>query len=217
MCGGTGCWSSPYSKNNNEYIVKNITLPEYNILNWANYNDIVSFVDKNEIYGVLAAPPCTMFSIARIDNTAIAPRNLRQGINIVMSCLELIWECIYKNFRYSGPGIKFWALENPETGYLKRFLGRPALVFQPYEFGDPYKKKTALWGEFKDPIKNIVEPIKLERGKRSRDFITDTLKYMHLKPSIPDGYKEKTKISRITILRSMTPLGFANAFYDTNR
>ena len=52
--------------------------------------------------------------------------------------------------------MKFWALENPSRGLLKNFIGKPAFIFNPYEFGDMYKKETALWGNFKEP-KNIIE------------------------------------------------------------
>ncbi|MEI3391051.1 MAG: hypothetical protein V8R30_05380 [Clostridia bacterium] len=40
----------------------------------------------------------------------------------------------------------FGTLENPYSGYLKRFLGKPALVFDPFEYGDPYIRKL-LYGE----------------------------------------------------------------------
>ena len=34
---------------------------------------------------------------------------------------------------------------------------------------------------------------------------------------IPKGYLEKTGLSKRTVLRSMTPLGFAKAFYEANK
>ena len=34
---------------------------------------------------------------------------------------------------------------------------------------------------------------------------------------IPDGYLEKTGISKRSTLRSMTPKGFAKAFYEANK
>ena len=34
---------------------------------------------------------------------------------------------------------------------------------------------------------------------------------------IPDGYLEKTGLNKRTVLRSMTPLGFAKAFYEANK
>jgi len=47
LCGGTGAWSKPYKDNG--YNVRNITLPEY---------DVRTFKSPNNVYGILAAPPC---------------------------------------------------------------------------------------------------------------------------------------------------------------
>ena len=54
LCGGTGGWSKPYSENG--YDVRIVTLPE---------NDVRDYVAPKNVYGILAAPPCTMFSLAR--------------------------------------------------------------------------------------------------------------------------------------------------------
>ena len=55
--------------------------------------------------------------------------------------------------------LKFWALENP-FGLLRRFLGHPVMIFNPYDFGDGYQKKTCLWGFFNIPKKKPVEYVK---------------------------------------------------------
>jgi hypothetical protein len=216
LCGGTGSWSNFYKQNG--FDVRVITLPDYDVTKWKGYGDLTYLVENNKIYGILAAPPCTMFSLARNDKTAKMPRNLRQGMAIVNACLEIIHECLYRNHTKSGEGIKFWALENPYSGYLKRFLGDAALVFEPYEYGDPYTKKTALWGEFNKPKLNKVEPRQFQHptSKNARDFVSCVEHYADLK-SIPDGYAEKTGYSRRQILRSMTPQGFAKAFFEANR
>ncbi len=54
---------------------------------------------------------------------------------------------------------KFWCLENP-IGRLVNYLGKPKMYFHPYEYGDPYTKKTCLWGQFNIPKKHLVEPVK---------------------------------------------------------
>jgi hypothetical protein len=173
---------------------------------------------KNKVYGILAAPPCTMFSIARNDKTAKEPRDLRGGMQIVQACLDIIHEFLYKAFRKNEKGLKFWALENPYSGYLKRFLGEPKLVFDPWEYGDPYTKKTAIWGEFKIPEKKPVKKRDFEHPttKNARDFITCVEHFSDFK-KIPDGYCEKTGYSKRKVLRSMTPLGFAQQFYKANK
>lgn len=214
LCGGTGCWSKPYKDNN--YIVYNITYPDFDVTKWQQIPEIRENMNGS-IRGILAAPPCTMFSIARNDKTAQIPRSFRDGMKLVISCLEIIWEARYQTFRKNEEGLKFWALENP-NGYLKDFLGQPYLKFHPYEYGDPYTKSTCLWGNFNIPKKHIVKPRDFEHPttKGAKDFVSCVEHYADLK-DIPNGYKEKTKFSNRKIMRSMTPRGFAQAFYGANK
>jgi len=216
LCGGTGCWSNPWKAAGYEVIV--MTYPKYDVSKWREYPEIVELIKSNRIFGILAAPPCTMFSIARNDKTAKLPRDLREGMRLVNSCLEIVHECLYVEHKISSPGLQFWAIENPYGGYLKRFLGKPSLIFNPFEFGDPYTKKTALWGEFKELKKNPVEPRAFEHPttKGARDFVSCVEHYADLK-SIPEGYKELTNYSNRKIMRSMTPQGFAKAFFEANK
>ena len=190
LCGGTGAWSLPYKEAG--YDVRNITLPEY---------DVRTYILPNEpIYGILAAPPCTMFSDARTN--AKTPRDLKSGMEIVEACLKLIWKAQYRTRsdqqKYSP--LKFGALENPYFGRLRWFLGRPAFVFDPWEFGDVYKKRTALWGLFNEPIKiykMTEEQIAKLKGANNLDYWKD----------------RKNR----QILRSITPQGFAKAFFEVNK
>ena len=206
LCGGTGSWSKPYAKDN-EYQVVVATLPEWNIENETSQEQLIAM----NPYGILAAPPCTMFSIAR--QNAKTPRDFNEGMRTVRACLNIIWRCQY-NYR-----LKFWALENP-FGYLRLFLGKPALVFHPWEYGDPYTKRTCLWGLFKEPKKSPCEPRKIEPSPKNQsrnvDFSSCIEQFSDLK-KIPDGYLERTKLPKRTVMRSMTPDGFAQAFYRTNK
>ena len=185
LCGGTGAWSAPYKEAG--YDVRLVTLPE---------KDVREYVLPDEpIYGILAAPPCTMFSLAR--TRAKIPRNLHQGMEIVIACLNLIWSARYKN------KLAFWALENP-LGYLRQFLGKAPYSFDPSDFGDRYTKKTELWGYFNFPVKKPIELTPIEKALMS----TNSRKL----PSISDitGSKQADK-------RSITPRGFALAFYSANK
>jgi len=66
-------------------------------------------------------------------------------------------------------------------------------LFNPCDYGDPYTKKTYLWGNFNMPPKvKRVEPTK---GSK-----------MHLLPPSLDR----------AMLRSITPPGFARAFFEAN-
>ncbi len=138
LCGGTGSWSRPYKEAG--YDVRVITPPDY---------DVTIYSPPEKVYGILSAPPCTMFSIARNDKTAKKPRDLRKAMQIVEACLKIIWVSSYDR------GLKFWVMENP-NGYLKLFLGLPVMKFHPYQYGDPYTKNTCLWGNFKIPKETPV-------------------------------------------------------------
>jgi site-specific DNA-cytosine methylase len=179
LCGGTGSWSRPY-KASSEYEVLNITLPEC---------DVRRYEPPKNVYGILAAPPCTEFSLAK----TTAARNFEIGLEIVVACLKIIWKSRIKN------RIKFWALENP-TGILRQFLGLPAMTFQPYEYGNFYTKKTDVWGYFNIPKKKPLSGF-------MNQFINNN--YIG---NIAGWDKEKQKE-----LRSKTPAGFAQSFFKANR
>ncbi len=212
-CGGTGAWSKPYKEAG--YDVRVLTLPDFDVEKWYLNMEFLELVKSNSVYGIFAAPPCTMFSIARNDKTALVPRDLRQGIKTVQSCLDIIHECLYSPHQVSENSLKFWALENPHTGYLKRFLGTPPFVFDPSEYGDNHTKKTAVWGMFNEP-KKTTKAITLKGDENN--FVKSVEKYFDEKKHlIPEGYKEKTGLSMRTIVRSITPQGFAEAFYKANK
>jgi len=217
LCGGTGSWSKPYADHPEEYEVIIVTLPEY---------DVLTYEPPENVYGILAAPPCTMFSTMR--TTGKTPRDLKGGMELVNACLRIIHTCLYKKiYKNTNGSLKFWALENPATGYLKKFLGYPPLVFQPYEYGDPYTKRTAIWGYYNIP-KKLKKPVEILTPKNcpflyyvpsaiNKDNFCDLSHQLAFLKQTPAGYKEKTKYSDQQIIRSIVPYSFANAFYKANR
>lgn len=191
LCGGTGAWSKPYRDAG--YDVQVITLPKYNITNYH---------PPRNVYGVLAAPPCTMFSMAR--TVAKSPRDLQGAMVIVNHCLRIVAEC-----QYDGNRLAFWALENPKAR-LRWFLGKPVMTFQPFEFGDPHSKKTDIWGNFNTGL--VRTPVELDATQRKQSQLnTREL------PPIPTDYEPDPNMSKRAIARSITPQGFANAFYKANK
>ena len=140
LCGGTGAWSKPYKDAG--YDVRLITLPDY---------DVLTYQPPDNVYGILAAPPCLEFSLARnginVYMTEAPQRNIEAGLEIVRACQRIVNE--------SNP--KFSALENPVgLKILREYLGIPRFKFQPWQFGDPWTKYTSLWGNFKIPIVQFV-------------------------------------------------------------
>jgi len=225
LCGGTGSWSAPWKDAGFE--VHNITLPDFDVRDWYLIGDDIIFkhqtggdskvIKITDIYGVLAAPPCTMFSDARTN--AKTPRDLRGGMELVNQCLKIIHACQYLTLsdqqKYSP--LKFWALENPWYGRLKWFLGNPYFTFSPWEFGDAYKKKTAIWGYFKEPVKThenisgVLTPEQIEKHKTNSQVLPK-FDYMASKDIHPEHFGKFDRQTR----RSITPKGFAAAFYKAN-
>lgn len=92
------------------------------------------------VQGIIANPVCTDLSRARRGGKA---KNIASGLFLVNHCLRIIEEL--------QP--KWWVLENPAMGTLGNVLGKPKLIYQPYEYGSGWTKKTALWGNFRLPEK----------------------------------------------------------------
>jgi len=188
LCGGTGTWSKPYADAG--YDVRVITWPNYDARLWPSkrsksmrlpkeFDDIRIYIGK--IYGILAAPPCTVFagSGARWKRT---DEDMIEGISILDACIRIIFV-----LKPNG----FWVLENP-VGKINKWLGNPIFTFNPCDFGDPYTKKTHLWGKFNLPKKNPVEPT--EGSKIQKKLF---------------GWQKEE--------RSITPTGFAKAFFEANK
>jgi site-specific DNA-cytosine methylase len=180
----SGNWPSFYKKNG--YDVYQIDIKhDLNILEIDVERDILPL---GNIYGILAAPPCTDFSGSGAQYWAIKDEDGRTAYSL--SLVDKTLEIIEK----TNP--VFWALENP-VGRLQKLrpkLGNP-WYFQPYWYGDTYSKKTGLWGKFNKELPR-------------KEVIPDPNNWiMKL-----GGKSERTKE-----LRSMTPLGFAEAFYLANQ
>jgi len=138
-------------------------------------------------HGILAACDCSKLSNA--GRCRDKGRTFRDAIDAV----ELVTKALYI-IAMSNP--KWWAIENP-IGLMKQLLGKPQYSFQPCEFGHNYTKQTYLWGNFTPMfITKNVTPLPTSENP-----------IMKL-----GGKSEKTKR-----LRSITPSGFAKAFFKANQ
>lgn len=188
LCGGTGAWSAPYKKAG--YDVRLITLPYY---------DVLKYNPPGNVYGVLAAPPCTHFSIAcsRLWKQKDLNGDTQKALDIVYACLNII--------KITNP--VFWALENPR-GRLQKYIGKPDLVINMSDFGAPYVKPTCLWGNF-----NIM----LVRGP-----FTDNPKQLQKCSSselyqIPGDYNLNIDHRKLAAQRSIYPPAFCESFFLANQ
>ena len=204
LCGGTGSWSRPYRDAG--YDVRVITLPENDV---CMYKPPIERKMPFDIYGILAAPPCTHFSNsgAQYWNEKDIDGRTRTDLAIVSACCRIILA--------SDP--VFWAIENP-VGRLREWMGPAIYSFNPCDFGgylkpdeytnklapqDAYTKKTLLWGNFKRPLKRPVMPIFVQAANGDN--------YSPI--NMATGGKSVTTKT----IRSQTPKGFARAFFEANQ
>lgn len=173
----SGSWSKPYRDAG--YNVIQIDLKHGHDVR------LLKVPDLPPIHGILAAPPCTEFAVSGARWwEAKGEAALLEGLALIDATIRIV--------TMTRP--KWWVLENP-VGRLKDYLGEPRMYFNPCDYGDPYTKKTGLWGEFNDALP--VTPVEATEGSK-----------MHLKYG---GKSDRTKEAR-----SITPAGFAMAFYQVN-
>jgi hypothetical protein len=199
LCDYSGAWSDPW-RERCEVIQVDLKLdgdarlwpsrPSASPRLSRHFEDIREYVGRTE--AVLAAPVCTVFSGAGAKHPR-SDDDVREALALVDACLRIAATVAAPTF----------ALENP-VGKLGKWLGDPVYRFQPYEFAghaitpaaEAYTKRTCLWGwgdwvENLDAHKAPVEPTL--GSKMWSDY---------------GGKSERTKE-----MRSMTPTGFARAFY----
>lgn len=215
LCGGTGAWSKPYKQAG--YKVYIITLPDLNVLDVDFSEDGMAFkyqhkkyayytlvVPYKDVFGILAAPPCTEFSLAK----GAAKRDFKSAMDIIEACLKIIWHC-----RIYGK-LKFWALENP-VGFLRQFLGKPAFTFKQWQYGNDKIKPTDIWGYFNHPKPTVeTKPFRL---KSNLGKLSHGVEWSKLETPTEYAYLNELPYSdRRAAIRAITPSGFAMAFFKAN-
>lgn len=134
LCGGSGAWSKPYQDAG--YCVEIVDpLVDGTDVRRVTYR-------RFKVHGILAAPPCTVFSYARNRYEPTADE-YRSALSVVDACLRIV--------TVQQP--VWWALENPRNK-LRRYLGPARLEFYQWEYGDPGHKPTCIWGDFAPPQKH---------------------------------------------------------------
>jgi len=96
---------------------------------------------------IIAFPPCTHLSGAGAPSWKQKQADGRQQAAI---------DFVYK---IRDADCDLIAIENP-TGKLNSFWRKPDQIINPFQFGDPFKKRTCLWLKGLDKLKdtNLVEP-----------------------------------------------------------
>ena len=147
---------------------------------------------------IIAHPPCTFltvtgnrwFNVERYGDKAVQRQKDRE-------------EAIEFFMQFANAKCEKIAIENP-VGIMSTYWRKPDQIIQPYEFGEPYEKKTCLWLKglpYLQPT-NIVSPpprIYYESGK-----------------SMPAWYAYAWRLPKEerTRLRSKTFIGIAKAMAE---
>jgi hypothetical protein len=171
--------------------------------------DLTGICGVTECVGVIAQPPCTDFagSGARHFAAKDADGRTQTSVGIVRQCLDVV--------RLVKP--RWWVLENP-VGRIARLvpdLGRFRCTFNPCDFAghapdpakDAYTKRTCLWGDFNAGLPTApVDPVMVTKATKDGRTLRGSWMWATL-----GGKSERTKE-----LRSVTPAGFARAFFLAN-
>lgn len=143
-----------------------------------------------EVDGILAACPCDHFAGAGARHFAAKDADGRTDTMVDLVALTTgvieFWQP------------EFWVIENPKgrINTLLPELGQPT-YFHPHQFGHPYSKETGLWGSYNRDLPMMhVEPVPMSEN--------------------PIWAKLGGKSARTKALRSITPMGMAQAFYEAN-
>ena len=193
LCADTGSDTQIYRNNG------------YNVILVGRDIGVENYHPPADTYGIIANPVCTEFSIATGDRKG----DHEKGLLLVRECQRIIEEC--------NP--HFWAIENPASGSLKQYLGEPTMTYEPWHFGSPWTKRTALWGKFNKP-KRIYQkweevpklPLYVRPGRPK-----PSLAFLHKSAVklIPEfaAFSPETDME----FRSLCSQKFAQAFYEVNQ
>lgn len=181
---------------------------DYEVIMVGEQIGVENYIPPDNVHGVIANPVCTEFSTAKCFTHV---GDIEKGMELVDHCFRII----------DTARPKWYVIENPANGRLKQELGKPDAVYQPYEYGSPWTKKTALWGEFKMPNKTHtwetckkIDELYIRPGRKKPGLV-----YLHKSAAelIPEFEFAKEHIKCDADIRSMCSQGFAKAFYEANK
>ena len=182
---------------------------DYEVIKIGIDTGVENYYPPDNVHGIIANPVCTELSTA---SGFHKQRDIELGMFLVNHCLRIIKE--------AKP--KFWVLENPANGRLKQEIGAPVATYQPWEYGSPWTKKTALWGDFNMPKKLYTKWDEVPKNP-----------YLYVRPSRPKpalAFLHKSALNHIpefefarehikcdADFRSLCSQGFAEEFYKANK
>lgn len=196
LCADVGSDSYPYQID-----------PAYEVIRIGKDIGVENYAPPANVHGIIANPVCTDFSAFHGFNQY----KREPDLSIVQSCQRIISE--------SNPS--WWMIENPATGTMRNYLGNPIATYDPWMYGSPWTKRTALWGKFRMPMPiytkwaqvpvNSQLYIRPMRNKPSIAFLHKSAIH-HIPEFAP--FIDSTKTDND--FRSLCSQGFAQAFKQAN-
>ena len=204
LCADTGSDTWPYRQD-----------PDYEVITIGADIGVENYHPDRPIHGIIANPVCAEFSTAKYGKAFGGVEHERSsdpelGMFLVRECQRIIEE--------ARP--QWWAIENPATGTLRNYLGKPDLAYEPWQYGSPWTKRTGLWGDFTPPPPiydhwDDVPKLDIYARPGRRPSIAFLHKSAFFKiPEFRDsGMPTPTNDAE---LRSLCSQGFARAFKEAN-
>jgi hypothetical protein len=203
----TGEWSKPYRDAGYKVVQYDIHNGD-DLLKFFPTPDILAVEDAGlKVVGVITAPPCTSYAVSgarwwadQHDKANVEMVEKKYGgwapvyFDTPLDYANTLVAATQAFVEFAKPS-QFHVLENP-VGRIQKMNGlpKPTLIFDPNQYGNPYTKKTLLWGDFNPDLPTAnVEPT--EGSKIHKLF----------------GNDPEQKLQR-----SETPDGFAYAFFVAN-
>lgn len=150
-------------------------------------------IDKWDM--IIAFPPCTYLTV-----TGNRWFNVEKYGEKALERIQLREEAKQFFMAFAEAPCDKIAIENP-VGVMNTNYRKPNQIIQPYQFGDPFEKRTCLWLKGLPNLKptNIVEPPPRQQIKGGK--------------SMPEWYSNAPKKDR-TRIRSKTFPGIARAMAE---
>jgi hypothetical protein len=198
----TGNWSLPYEEVG--YTVMRVDQQN----GWDVYQLTKDVIQSINPHGLLIALPCTDFAVSGSSHFWAKDLDGRtaDSVRLALHCLDIVSWC---------PTLQWWALENP-VGRLNTLIPKFAefgpWYFHPYEFGgwlnppgDAYPKKTGLWGKFNHNLEKREVMPQYHLNRNGKRIWTSS-----------EVFSKGGKSLETKNARSVTPMGFARAFFAAN-
>jgi hypothetical protein len=196
LCADVGSDSFPYSVD-----------PNYEVIKVGKDIGVENYSPYRPIHGIIANPVCTDFSRLHSFNQY----KRMPDLTMLRHCQRIIDE--------ASPA--WWVIENPASGTMKDYLGKPMAIYQPWEYGSPWTKKTALWGCFTMPNPVFTdwadvpknENLWIRNGRTKPGLNFQHVSAIH---NIPEFAPFVSKVNTDNAFRSLCSQGFAKAFKQVN-